>query len=241
MKNYREGLNWDEVRRNAISVGNKGTCRLSRWMVRAYQHRLFRPVVRYLIERCEGGSMHSSTLRTILKERDGVEVGLYSYGPILRPGVLPEGTRIGRYCSFAPGINIFRRNHPKDRPSLHPFFYDQRTGVFPHDIIDNNRDNPLIIGNDVWLGSGATILPGCRKIGNGAIVAASAVVTKDVPDFAIVAGNPAKLLAYRFDEETIAALSQSAWWSKSLGELAPWIEKFSGPLELREFRRFPLS
>lgn len=241
MGNTHEGLDWNEVHKRAILVGKRGTCRLSPWMVQAYRYRLFRPIVRYLIERYEGGSMHSTTLRTILKERFGVEVGRYSYGPLLGPGVLPEGTRIGRYCSFAPGISVFRRNHPKGNPSLHPFFYDQRTGVFPHDLIEDNRDNPLIIGSDVWIGNGATILPGCRNIGNGAIVAASAVVTKDVPDFAIVAGNPARIIAYRFDEETRAALSQSGWWSKSLEELSPSIERFTVPLDSQQVgrRSFP--
>ena len=69
----------------------------------------------------------------------------------------------------------------------------------------------MTIGNDVWIGSGAMILSGVT-IGDGAVVAARAVVTKDVPPYAIVAGNPARLVRYRFDEATIAALLEAAWW-----------------------------
>ena len=69
----------------------------------------------------------------------------------------------------------------------------------------------MTIGHDVWLGSGATILSGIT-IGHGAVVAAHALVTKDVPPYAIVGGNPAKIIRYRFDDGTIAALLEARWW-----------------------------
>ncbi|NUP29519.1 MAG: CatB-related O-acetyltransferase, partial [Nocardia sp.] len=67
------------------------------------------------------------------------------------------------------------------------------------------------VGNDVWFGNGVTVLPGVR-IGHGAIVAAGAVVTRDVPDYGIVGGNPARLIRYRYDEPDIARLLAVAWW-----------------------------
>lgn len=71
-----------------------------------------------------------------------------------------------------------------------------------------------VIGNDVWIGRGATIMPGV-KIGNGAVIGSMAVVAKDVPDYAIVAGNPARIIRYRFDQETIDFLNDLEWWDFS--------------------------
>lgn len=207
-----------------------GLCLLSPLLVRAYRYRGLRPLVRFLLDRLEGGAMHSQTLRLILRKYFGVDAGLYSYGHCLKPGELPSGTIVGRYCSFASGIRVFRRNHPKARLSTHPFFYDHNVGIFLRDKIEQSADNPLTIGHDVWIATGAVILPNCRNIGTGAVVGACAVVTKDVPPFGIVVGNPAKLIGYRFDPALQAAILQSAWWEKSIGELGSSLEVFSHSL-----------
>lgn len=182
--------------------------------------------MRKAIDVLEGGAMHSYSLRIILRKYYQVEAGPYSYGPCLKPGVLPPGTVIGNYCSFADGINFFRRNHPKDRLSTHPFFYNHTLGFVRSDTIHAIADNPLRIGHDVWIGFNAMILPNCRVIGDGAIVGAGAVVTKDVPAFGIVVGNPGKLIGYRFTPEVAAAISKSNWWLKSIEDLGQNIDLF---------------
>jgi tetrahydrodipicolinate N-succinyltransferase len=87
------------------------------------------------------------------------------------------------------------------------------------DSIDKEEENPLTIGNDVWIGDRVTILSGCKQIGNGAAVAAGAVVTRDVDPYCIVAGVPARLLKKRFEDELIDRLEASRWWELRLDEL----------------------
>ena len=78
-------------------------------------------------------------------------------------GLLPPGTIVGNYCSFADGLRVHRRNHPINKLSTHPFFYTKDVGLLEVDLIEANESNPLLIGNDVWIGSNVTILPGCKK------------------------------------------------------------------------------
>ena len=154
-----------------------------------------------------------------MREYHGVDVGAYSYGDILRPGVFPPGTTVGRYCSVGTDLIVRRRNHPVDRMIMHPAFYNHRIGLLAHDTIPDNRDNPLVIGHDVWIGGRAIILSGCKRIGNGAVLAAGSVVTRDVPAYAIMGGVPARMIRMRFDEERIAEIEASAWWEHSLPDL----------------------
>ena len=145
-------------------------------------------------------------------------------------------TNIGRYCSIASGVNIGQGNHPYKWLSTSPFQYEQsfrfKTGpkYKYHDMYqkykvpENNRRKALdsirkpktIIGNDVWIGTNAIVLPGVR-IGNGAIIGAGCIVTKDVPDYAIIAGNPGKVIKYRFNHNIINRLIKLKWWNYS-----PW-------------------
>jgi acetyltransferase-like isoleucine patch superfamily enzyme len=146
--------------------------------------------------------------------RYGYEIGEFSYG---RPKVrFPESGRkltIGRYCSIADKVEILLGgNHRTDWGTTFPFsafreFWPQAPAT--EDYHTSRGD--VVIGHDVWLGSGAMIMSGVT-IGHGAVVAAHAVVTKDVPPYAIVGGNPAKVIRYRFDEATIAALLEARWW-----------------------------
>ena len=166
---------------------------------------------------CRNGE--EETLRQVLREFHGAEIGRYSYGPILNPGVLPRGSKVGAYCSIGPGLIVYRRNHPLERPSLHPFFYNHQVGFLDRDTIEENADNPLEIGNDVWIGGRVVILPGCRRIGNGAVLAAGAVVARDVAPYTVVGGVPARPLKTRFDDETIAAIERSRWWERPIDAL----------------------
>ena len=105
-------------------------------------------------------------------------------------------------------------NHAMTGFSTYPFNIfsaDWAEGFDPRDWADGQRGD-TIVGHDVWIGRQAVILPGVR-IGNGAIVAAHSVVGSDVPDYAIVAGNPAKIVRKRFDDEVVERLAAIAWWN----------------------------
>lgn len=211
-------LRKDAVDRARRRVANARSA-LSPVLRRLYRIRALRRTIRDLCVRLEGGPFFSETLRQILREFHGAEIGRYSYGPILEPGVMPRGSKVGAYCSIGPGLTIYRRNHPVERPSLHPFFYNHRVGFLDRDTIEDNAGNPLEVGNDVWIGARVVILPGCRRIGNGAVLAAGALVTRDVPPYAVVGGAPARQLKTRFDADTIAALERSRWWERSIDAL----------------------
>ena len=82
--------------------------------------------------------------------------------------------------------------------------------------------NTLTIGNDVWIGVNAIILSSCHTIGNGAVIGAGAVVTKDIPPYAVVAGVPAKVIRYRFDQKTINEIEKTKWFERKPDELRPF-------------------
>ena len=184
----------------------------------------------------EGGQMWSETYRELMKVHYDVEIGNYSYGPCLQPGNLPAGTRVGNYCSLADGIKVLRRNHPVDRISQHPFFFNATIGLFDSDTISSVADNPLTIGHDVWIGLGVTIAPGCMNIGNSAVIAAGAIVTKDVPPFAIVGGIPAKMIRWRISEELQFEWERSKWWLKPVNELSGQLDAFIKPFHIDSFQ-----
>ncbi len=179
-----------------------------------------------ILGRLEGGAFYSATLRRILESYHGVRVGAYSYGGGLTPGALPHNVTVGRYVSMAPDVRVYIRNHPIDRLPMHPFFYNSALGYIPKDSIS---DGSLMIDHESWIGEGVIITPRCTRIGIGAVVAAGAIVTKDVPDFAVVAGNPAKIIKYRFSEEVRQLILASRWWERSVDELAALIPEIMIP------------
>ena len=124
----------------------------------------------------------------------------------------PTDILIGSFTSIADNVQIFKGgNHNPDWVSTYPFGH-LHTNVFPwHGEGQPSTKGDVVIGNDVWLGSGCTIMSGIT-IGDGAVVAANATVVKDVPPYAVVGGNPAKVLKYRFTEEQIAKLLEKPWW-----------------------------
>ena len=196
-------------------------------LVRAYRRDRLHRTCLNLALRWEGGEFYSATARKIFQEYHGVSIGAYSYGACFVPGAFDRNVRIGRYVSVGPGVRVFLRNHPLDRLSLHPFFYNSKLGWIKEETIQYRT---LIIEHDSWLGANSIVTPGCSRIGVGAVVAAGAVVTKDVPDFALVAGNPARIIKLRFSPETIKLIMDSKWWERSIEECAQYMAEMSRPL-----------
>ena len=176
----------------------------------------------------EKGESFSPTLREIFKVYHKVIIGKYTLGGCFNPNQVGPYTTIGRYCSIARTAFISNRNHPIEFKSTHPFFYNRGFGYCK---TDNVEYKPLIIENDVWIGHNAIIMPHVSKIGNGAIIGAGAVVNKDIPPYAIVVGNPARIARYRFSPETIEKLLQEKWWEKDIDEISKNIDDYCTPYE----------
>jgi len=142
-------------------------------------------------------------------------LGDYSY--IVSDGDMAY-TTAGKFCSIAAMTRVNPGNHPMQRASQAHFTYRASAyfdGEADEDaFFDWRRSHRVCIGNDVWIGHGAIVLPG-RKIGDGAVIAAGAIVTKDVAPYAIVAGNPARLVKRRFPDEISDGLVRLAWWDWS--------------------------
>jgi virginiamycin A acetyltransferase len=160
-------------------------------------------------------------------DHPNISVGDYSYAndfdppaaggwaarlaPYLYPGA-PERLVIGRFCQIAHGVRFITAsaNHAMGGISTYPF------GVFDPATLEEYRDGvcdlpDTEVGHDVWIGHGALILPGAR-IGSGAIIGAGAVVAGRVPPYAVVAGNPARLIRMRFGADEVARLLETRWW-----------------------------
>ena len=168
------------------------------------------------INRIEGGELYSKTIRRIYKDYWKVDVGMYTHGGCFIPRVIDKYTVIGRYCSIANTARVMNRNHPLEYKSTSAIFFNPICSVVSKDAIEYI---PLRIGNDVWLGHNSIIMPNVKAIGDGAVIGAGAVVNKNVPPYAIVVGNPARIVRYRFDKEVIEELLKSKWWEKSIEEL----------------------
>lgn len=163
--------------------------------------------------------------RFLFRQRLAVEVGRHSYGvPALRWWGERVNLRIGAFCSIACDVTIFLGgNHRTDWISTFPFLAFKRWNRGAHSDMfarwKNRIDSDghlstrgdVVIGNDVWLGEGCTILSGVH-VGDGAVVATRAVVTKDIPPYAIVAGNPARVVGERFTQAEIDRLLELRWW-----------------------------
>jgi len=138
-------------------------------------------------------------------------------------------TTIGKFCSIAAHTRINPGNHPMQRASQSHFTY--RSSAYFEDAQDDagffawRRSTPVTIGHDVWIGHGAIVLAG-RSIGTGAVVAGGAVVTKDVPDYTIVAGNPARIIRRRFPEAIAERLKALAWWDWEHARLRSALDDF---------------
>ncbi len=131
---------------------------------------------------------------------------------------------IGRYVSISHDVKIGLENHKLDGIGTSPVFYSKLRGWVDRNYIE--RQVPVAVGDDVLISANAMIMSGV-KIGTGAVVGAGAFVNKDVPPYAIVAGIPAKIIRYRFDEATIERLLKSEWWKLDKSELVRHKDRFS--------------
>jgi len=169
------------------------------------------------------------------------EIGRCSY---LGNGTYLDHCKIGRYTSIGPNVKNIVGQHPTTKfVSTHPVFYsDMKQIGFSYveksifnefRYADNEKKFYNIIGNDVWIGANVCILGGI-KIGDGAVIAAGAVVTKDVPSYAIVGGVPAKIIRYRFTSEQIEWLLCFQWWNKEINWIKSNSRLFSDINKFRE-------
>lgn len=136
--------------------------------------------------------------------------------------------KVGNFCSIARGTNIQEHNH--DSKCITTYFIKYR--VFNDNYgVDAISKGAIEIGNDVWIGTGSTILTGV-KIGDGAVIGANAVVTNDVPAYAIVGGTPAQVLKYRFSTEIINKLLEIKWWDWEMDKIKKNKNLFYGDLTM---------
>jgi virginiamycin A acetyltransferase len=183
-------------------------------------------------------------LRPFARGRANVSIGRFSYyddpagpGQFFERNVLHHfdfvGDRlvIGAFCALATGVTFFMNgaNHAMSGFSTYPFNIFGRgweAGFDPATWAAENRGD-TVVGDDVWIGAEALVLPGAR-IGSGAIVAARSVVSGEVPPYGIVAGNPARLLRMRFDAATVAALLRLAWWDWPVERISASLDAIRG-------------
>ncbi len=165
-----------------------------------------------------------------------ISIGRFTYGnPRLLLWGDNERIEIGSFCSIADEVVIFGGGeHNPDWVTTYPLqiaFGGSRAGQDGHPATKGKTT----IGHDVWIGYGATILSGI-SIGNGAVVGARSVVTKDVAPYSIVAGNPAKFIRFRFDPERIDYLQELCWWDWS-------VEKIKNNMDIlcSKFKNIPLE
>lgn len=161
-------------------------------------------------------------------------------GTYIHDGSSLKSCKIGRWTSIAPEVKIVNGNHPSHVfLSTHPLFYSNKPyaglqfrqdSVF-HEYTYTNREDGWYceIGSDVWVGTRAIIMGGVT-IGDGAIVAAGAIVTKDVPPYAIVGGVPAKIISYRFPKDQIENLERIKWWNQDI----VWLKKHAQEFDSAE-------
>jgi len=141
----------------------------------------------------------------------------------------PEKLIIGKFCAIATGVKFIMSsaNHKLDGFSTFPFFIFRRGWEKDFDLAMLKQKGDTIIGNDVWFGYDSTIMPGVT-IGDGAIIGAKSVVTKNVPPYTIVGGNPAKVIRIRFDENTIKELLEIKWWNWPIDKISRNIQIIMG-------------
>lgn len=175
----------------------------------------------------------SPTLRRVLSEYHDIHVGLYTIG-CFRYINYPPGTNIGRYCMVANSSLYLGEHHPTNAKTIHTLFHDSIYGLTDDNL---NQFRAPTIEDDVFVGHNVLIYPSVEKICTGAMIGSGSVVSKEViPPYAIVVGNPARVVRYRFSKKTIKDLLDSQWWEKPLDDLKGSVHEFQVPLEGNELK-----
>lgn len=201
-------------------------------LVTLYKINFLKGFILRVLKKLMKNELDTNELRKIFKQYHNIEIDKYSYGGCFDIHNIAPGTKIGKFCSFASGVMIISTNHDPNKITTHPFLFKSNLGVVKEDF---RKANNVRIGNDVWIGHNAIILPSVSKIGDGAVVGAGAVVTKDVPPYAVVVGVPARVIKYRFDQETINELLKIKWWDWHEKKIFSNWEDF---LSLKEFEKY---
>ncbi|WP_279362441.1 CatB-related O-acetyltransferase [Xanthomonas sacchari] len=156
--------------------------------------------------------MNHGAIPPLVSNDPRITVGRFTYGEArFKVWTEAERIQIGAFCSIAEGVIIFGGGeHRSDWITTYPLRIAFGSPGAGQDGLPHTK-GPTIIGNDVWIGHGAMVLSGVT-VGDGACIGAGAVVSKDVPPYAIVAGNPARLVRMRFDAQSVARLLEIRWW-----------------------------
>lgn len=166
-----------------------------------------------------------------------ISFGEYTYGtPQILSTYMPCGVDVGKFCSIAPGVKIvLDLEHRTDWVTTYPFPISQDFPEAASIIGHPCAKGDVHIGNDVWIGMDAVILSGVT-IGDGAVVGACSLVTKDIPPYAIAVGNPAQVIKFRFSDDVIERLLHIQWWNWPIEKIRRYIPVFcADPQQFFEF------
>lgn len=180
------------------------------------------------LNNCDFGDYVQINRRNVI---ENVHLGDYTYTGM---NTVLKHVSIGKFCAISWDVSCTGNTHDCYSLSAHPFdrlasfgFLEKSTGL------DNSR---ITIGNDVWIGAGAKVLPGVT-VGDGAVIGAGSVVTKNVLPYSVVAGNPAKIIRMRFDDEIIETLKEVKWWNWPKNTIRENLDLFDGELTEEKMRR----
>lgn len=195
-------------------------------------------------------SLQSIVISTFFEGRNSIAKGVYmfncklGYASYISNDSIFQNTKIGRFCCIADHVHVCLGNHPVGFVTMHPSFYYDTTSQIGYTFHQgkplfcniykypaNEKDFQIVIGNDVWIGSHALIMGGVT-IGDGAVVAAGAVVTKNVEPYSIVAGVPARVIKKRFSSDLIKILMDLKWWERPFEEIESHYNEY---LDINEF------
>ena len=199
---------------------NNALCSILVWIRRRSSNSKMNRFLERRIAHLDGGFEYSRIIRDLYKEFHGLTIGYGTYGGCWNNASLWwSNIIIGNYCSFSGSINLFPCNHPMNLFTTHPITYDTWRGGASKQRDFSTEKPSLEIGHGVWMGEGALVLSGCKKVGNGAVIGAGSIVTHDVPPYAVVVGNPARVVRYRLTPSQIERVEDSKWWLMDKDEL----------------------